>query len=261
MVDISHVSPLVASGHMNNPFQYCNVVTAATQKGLRWPRGALIFYRRRIARDGELLKMDEKINFSVFPMLQGGPHNHTIAGIAFALKHAKTPGFAEYTRQVFENSQANCAQLQSQGFKVPTDGTYNHIFLVDLRNKGVNVYVVVHMCDLLDVSIKKNAVFGDRSPLKPSGIHIGAYAVTSRGLGTREIKQIASIISDIVDLCGKITRTEDITKTEFKKRIAPESWMSGTSAAGIRERVQKIACGFPIPEYASMYKERLSTKK
>jgi glycine hydroxymethyltransferase len=253
LADISHIAPLVASGVMKSPFEYCDVVTTTTQKGLRGPRGALIFYRRSVSKDGVNVNLDARINSAVFPMLQGGPHNHTIAGIAAALKLAKAPEFAEYSRRVVENSRTLCASLQSMGFSVLTGGTDNHMFLVSLKSKSVNGSVVEHMCDALDVSINRNAVAGDSSPLRPSGIRLGTYAVTTRGLGPNEMREVARIINDIINLCRTIAGDEDVSKAEFERRIEDGRWMDSAVVTEIRERVSVLAREFPIPGFPTMH--------
>lgn len=247
LADISHIAPLIASGLMEMPFEHCDVVTTTTQKGLRGPRGALIFYRKSIIRNGAAVNLDAKINFAVFPMLQGGPHNHSIAGIASALRHAAAPEFVEYSKRVVENSRALCRALQVLGFSVMTGGTDNHMFLVSLKNRSINGLLVEHMCDVFDVSVNRNAVAGDPSPLKPSGIRLGTYAVTTRGLGAAEMEDVACIINDIVNFCREITRDEDVSKTEFERRIYAEGWMDSAAADDICRRVCALADKFPVP--------------
>ncbi|ADM10870.1 serine-glycine hydroxymethyltransferase [Encephalitozoon intestinalis ATCC 50506] len=243
--DISHISPLVACGLMNSPFNHCDVVMTTTQKGLRGPRGALIFYRKTVTKNAVSIDLDTKINFAVFPMLQGGPHNHTIAGIASALLHAATPEFAEYARCVVENSKALSAHLLSLGFDIPTGGTDNHMFLVDLKNKDVNATAVEHVCDILGISLNRNTIAGDSSPLNPSGIRIGTYAVTARGLGPHDMRELAAIINGVVELCRETFPGKSIPKAELQK-TASALLSSSPAAADLKKRVLALVDAHPI---------------
>ncbi|AFN82470.1 serine-glycine hydroxymethyltransferase [Encephalitozoon romaleae SJ-2008] len=244
--DISHISPLIASGLMESPFKYCDVVMTTTHKGLRGPRGALIFYRRSVRKGEEVVDLETKINFAVFPMLQGGPHNHTIAGIASMLLHAKSPSFVEYARRVVENSKTLCNHLLSLGYKVPTGGTDNHMFLVDLRGKGVDGSIVEHMCDALEISVNRNTVVGDTSPLNPSGIRVGTYAVTARGFGADEMKEVGDIINSIVCLCREVSMGKRMSKAEVEKVTSSEEFAGNSLAVDIKRRISSLVDAHPI---------------
>ncbi|WEL37762.1 serine-glycine hydroxymethyltransferase [Encephalitozoon hellem] len=244
--DISHISPLIASGLMESPFRHCDVVMTTTHKGLRGPRGALIFYRKSVRKGEDVVDLETKINFAVFPMLQGGPHNHTIAGIASALLHARTPSFAEYTSRVVENSRALCNYLLSLGFEIPTGGTDNHMFLVDLRSKGVDGSIVEQVCDRLGVSVNRNTVVGDTSPLNPSGIRIGTYAVTARGFGTSEMKEVGDIINGIVTLCREMSMGKRMSKAEVEKAVSSKEFMCNDLVVDLRRRISNLVEAYPI---------------
>ena len=131
MMDMAHISGLVATDNAASPFEYCDVVTSTTHKTLRGPRAGIIFYRKD-SRD-----FDTKISMAVFPGLQGGPHMHQVAGIATQLKEVMTPEFKEYIKQVRANANALGERLTSYGYKMCTGGTVNHMLLWDLRNAGV----------------------------------------------------------------------------------------------------------------------------
>nr|CAA06649.1 serine hydroxymethyltransferase [Encephalitozoon cuniculi] len=246
--DISHISPLVASGLMNSPFEHCDIVMTTTQKGLRGPRGALIFYRRAVTKNGETVDLDARINFAVFPMLQGGPHNHTIAGIASALLHAGTPEFAEYTRRVVENSRELCSRLQSLGLDILTGGTDNHMLLVDLRSTGVDGAAVEHMCDALGISLNRNAIVGNSSPLSPSGIRVGTYAVTARGFGPEEMREVGDIIGGVVKLCREMTGGRKMSKADLHRVTSDARVMGSEQVLVLRRRVCALAEAYPIYE-------------
>ncbi|KAI5171584.1 glycine hydroxymethyltransferase [Nematocida sp. LUAm3] len=192
--DISHISALIVGGAMNNPFTYCDVVMTTTHKGLRGPRGAMIFYRKSVAVRGVSHNLDAAIHSSVFPLVQGGPHNHTISGIANAMHMVSLPEFKEYTKQVIKNAQRMQKKFTSLGYSIVTGSTVNHMMIIDLRNMGVGGSQVESVCDLLGISINKNTVPGDTSPFNPSGIRVGTYAITTRGFNEEETEELVSII-------------------------------------------------------------------
>merc|ERR1711871_1536243 len=139
MADIAHISGLVATGEAANPFQYCDVVTTTTHKSLRGPRAGMIFFRKGPKSDepgAPVYEYEDAINFAVFPSLQGGPHNHQIAGLATQLKEVATPEFKAYVKQVKANAAALCAFLAGKNYKMATEGTENHLMLWDLRPLG-----------------------------------------------------------------------------------------------------------------------------
>ena len=164
MMDMAHISGLVATGEVANPFEYCDIVTTTTHKSLRGPRAGMIFFRRD-ERDFE-----KKINDAVFPGLQGGPHDHQIAAIATQLKEVATPAFKEYCVQIKKNAKALAQALMAKGYKLCTDGTDNHLVLWDVRPLGLTGSKVEKVCDLVNISLNKNTVHGDRSAQSPGGV-------------------------------------------------------------------------------------------
>ncbi|KAM0905718.1 hypothetical protein ACQ4PT_017200 [Festuca glaucescens] len=179
LCDMAHISGLVAAQEAANPFEFCDVVTTTTHKSLRGPRAGMIFYRKgpkppkKGQPEGAVYDYEDKINFAVFPSLQGGPHNHQIAALAVALKQTMTPGFKAYAKQVKANAVAVGNYLMSKGYKMVTDGTDNHLVLWDLRPLGLTGNKVEKLCDLCNITLNKNAVFGDSSALSPGGVRIG----------------------------------------------------------------------------------------
>lgn len=189
MADIAHIAGLVASGHHPNPIPVCDVVTTTTHKTLRGPRGGLI-----MTRDVELGKKFDK---AVFPGTQGGPLEHVIAGKAVAFGEALQPAFKEYCGQVIKNAQAMAAQLQARGFKLVSDGTDNHLMLVDLRSIGMTGKVADQLLGTTRITANKNTVpFDPESPFVTSGIRLGSPAMTTRGMAEAEFTEIANIIAD-----------------------------------------------------------------
>jgi glycine hydroxymethyltransferase len=189
LADIAHIAGLVATGNHPDPIPHCDVVTTTTHKTLRGPRGGLI-----LTRDPELGK---KLDKAVFPGTQGGPLEHVIAGKAVAFGEALQPEFKTYSTQVIANAQAMAAQLQSRGFKLVSDGTDNHLMLVDLRSIGMTGKRADQLVSEINITANKNTVpFDPESPFVTSGLRLGSPAMTTRGLGITEFQEIANIIAD-----------------------------------------------------------------
>lgn len=185
MADIAHTSGFVATGLLNNPFEVCDIVTTTTHKTLRGPRSALIFYRK---------KFESWINDAVFPGLQGGPHMNQIAAVAVQLAEVQTPAFRVYMQQVQTNARVLAEEMSKKGYTIITGGTDNHLFLIDLRNKGINGAEAETRLSAAGISVNKNTIPGDISALKPSGIRIGTAAMTTRGYKENDMIQIAEKI-------------------------------------------------------------------
>jgi len=202
MVDMAHIAGLVAGGAHPSPVPHADVVTTTTHKTLRGPRGGMILCRKEVAKE---------INKAVFPGLQGGPHNHTTAGIAVALQEAATPQFARYAHQIVSNAKALAEGLLGGGFTLVTGGTDNHLILVDLTSKGVPGKPVAQALDRAGIESNYNTIPDDpRKPFDPSGLRLGTPAVTSRGMREPEMKQIASWIDEVVGHLDDLPRQERI---------------------------------------------------
>jgi glycine hydroxymethyltransferase len=152
-VDMAHYAGLVAGEQLNSPFEYADIVTTTTHKTLRGPRAGMIFYK---------VEYKQKIDFSVFPSLQGGPHNHQIAAIAVQLKEVNTPEYKEYAKQVIVNAKALAEGLTKRGHKLVTDGTDNHLMLIDCRPHGLTGNKVEKALDLAAITVNKNSIYGDK---------------------------------------------------------------------------------------------------
>ena len=190
LADISHISGLIVAGAHPDPMPHADVVMTTTHKTLRGPRGAMIMCRQELA---------EKIDKAVFPGLQGGPHNHTTAAIAVALKEAATPEFKQYGHQVVRNAKALAAELMERGFNLVSGGTDNHLLLIDLTNKKIIGKKAAQALDRAGIIGNSNTVpFDPRKPFSPSGIRLGTPAVTSRGMGEAEMKKIGAWIDQVV---------------------------------------------------------------
>lgn len=208
LADIAHVAGLVATGHHPNPLPYCDVVTTTTHKTLRGPRGGLI-----LTRDAELGK---KLDKSVFPGTQGGPLEHVIAGKAVAFGEALKPEFTTYSGQVIENARALATQLQNRGLKLVSDGTDNHLILVDLRSIGMTGKKADQLVSGVNITANKNTVpFDPQSAFVTSGLRLGSPAMTTRGLGATEFREIGDIISDRL-----LDPDSDKVAKDCKQRVA-----------------------------------------
>ncbi|TKB25382.1 serine hydroxymethyltransferase [Desulfopila sp. IMCC35006] len=190
MVDMAHFSGLVAGGVHPSPVPYADVVTTTTHKSLRGPRGAMILCKAQHA---------QAIDKAVFPGVQGGPHDNTTAAIAVALKEAASDSFKEYAAQVVKNAKVLAESLMAKGFTLITNGTDNHLMLVDLTNKKISGKVAAKALDKAGIVLNYNAVpFDKRKPFDPSGIRIGTPAVTSRGFKEKEMVQVSALIERII---------------------------------------------------------------
>jgi len=158
LADISHISGLVATKMLKNPFEYADVVTTTTHKTLRGPRSGMIFSNKKRHPN-----LDEKIDFAVFPMLQGGPHNHQIGALATQLKEVQTPEFKEYIIQTLKNAKTLSEELMKKGNKLITNGTDNHSMLWDLRPLGLTGSKYEKVCEKVHISLNKNTIIGDKS--------------------------------------------------------------------------------------------------
>ena len=213
VVDMAHFAGLVAAGLHPNPLPYAHVVTSTTHKTLRGPRGGLI-----LSNDPELGKRIDKL---IFPGIQGGPLEHVIAGKAVAFFEALQPEFKEYSRLVVENAKRLAEELARRGYRIVTGGTDNHLFLVDLRPKGLTGKEAEERLDAVGITVNKNAIpFDPKPPRVTSGIRIGTPAITTRGFTPEEMPLVAELID--------------------------RALLEGPSEA-LREEVRRLALSHPMP--------------
>ncbi|KAF3047692.1 Serine hydroxymethyltransferase, cytosolic [Didymella heteroderae] len=253
MMDMAHISGLVAAGVNKSPFPYCDIVTTTTHKSLRGPRGAMIFFRKGVrktdAKTGKetLYDLEGPINFSVFPGHQGGPHNHTITALAVALKQAHTEDFKLYQQQVIKNAKQLENTFKELGFKLVTDGTDNHMVLIDLKQWNLDGARVEAVLEQVNIACNKNTTPGDKSALTPMGIRIGAPAMTSRGLGEKEFEKIAHYIDQVIKLCKKIQ--SELPKEANKLKDFKAKVTSGEveEINSLKKEIAAWAVTFPLP--------------
>jgi len=201
--DISHIAGLIAAGLHPSPFPFTDVVTTTTHKTLRGPRGAMILCKEKYAK---------AIDKAVFPGMQGGPHENVIAAKAIAFKEALQPEFKEYAKQIIKNAKVLSEELKKHGLKLVSDGTDNHLILIDLSDLDVTGKEAETALDKAGITCNKNMIpYDKRSPFNPSGIRIGTPAITTRGFKEEEMKLIAKWIAEIVK---DVNNEELILKTK-----------------------------------------------
>ena len=190
VVDMAHIAGLVAGGVHPSPVPHADFVTSTTHKTLRGPRAGLILCRERYAKD---------LDRAVFPGVQGGPLMHIVAAKAVCFKEAMEPVFAEYQRQIVANAKRLAASITSHGFRLVSGGTDNHLMLVDVFSKGLTGKVAEAALGRAGITVNKNAIPFDRNPpMVASGIRVGTPAVTTRGMGEREMEQIGDLIARVL---------------------------------------------------------------
>jgi glycine hydroxymethyltransferase len=223
LADVAHIAGLIAGGAHPTPAGHADVISTTTHKTLRGPRGAMLMTTAEHAK---------AIDKAVFPGLQGGPHNHTTAAIAVALKEAATPEFARYAHQVVANAQALADALAGRGFDLVSGGTDNHLILVDLTSKEITGKVAAKALDEAGIELNFNTVpFDPRRPFDPSGIRLGTPAITTRGLTEGHMPMVASWI----DAAVTAARTGH---PEVLPRVAAE--------------IRELLADFPMPGYAPL---------
>jgi len=224
MADIAHPAGIIAKGFLNNPFPYCHVVTTTTHKTLRGPRGGMILIQNDIENPkglktpkGQIKTLSQVIDSAVFPGIQGGPLEHVIASKAVAFGEALSDSFKVYIEQVLKNAKKMAQCFIDRGYKVISDGTDNHCFLIDLRTKFPELTgkEVENALGEADITVNKNMVpFDSRSPMQSSGIRIGTPAITTRGIKENEIEIIVDFIDRVISNINN-----DQIKKEVKKEV------------------------------------------
>ena len=252
MIDMAHLSGMIAANVLPSPFEYADIVTTTTHKSLRGPRGAMIFFRkgqRGIGKGGKpiLYDLEERINFSVFPGHQGGPHNHTIAALATALKLASQPEFIEYQKSVLRNAQTLATSLQQLGYDLVAGGTDTHLLLVDLHRAGVDGARVERVLELSRMTVNKNTIPTDTSAMIPHGLRLGTPAMTTRGVvKDEEWRRIAKFVDRGVRLAK--TLDSGVKGRKFKDFKAAVSLEESVELQTLRAEVVSFARQFPVAD-------------
>jgi len=238
LMDMAHISGLVATGEADSPFDYADVVTTTTHKSLRGPRAGMIFFRK------DERGFEPLINQAVFPALQGGPHEHQIAGVATQLKEVMTPEFKVYSQQVKKNAAALGARLVSKGYSLATGGTVNHLVLWDLKPQKITGSKFEKTCDAVCITLNKNCVPGDRSAVTPGGVRIGAPALTTRKMVESDFEQIADFLMAALEIALKIQEKSGPKLKDFVAMLEDNE-----DILALRADVNKFATKFPMPGF------------
>uniref|UniRef100_A0A8C1Z7E9 glycine hydroxymethyltransferase n=1 Tax=Cyprinus carpio TaxID=7962 RepID=A0A8C1Z7E9_CYPCA len=252
LADMAHISGLVAGKAIPSPFKHADLVTTTTHKSLRGSRAGLIFYRkgvRSLDKKGKevMYDLEERVTFSVFPSLQGGPHNHAIAGVAVALRQATTPMFREYIAQVLKNSKAMADALLEKGYTLVSGGTDNHLVLVDLRPQGMDGARAERVLELVSITANKNTCPGDKSALTPGGLRLGSPALTSRQFKEADFQQVVDFFDQGIKISLDVKKkTKKLS--DFKSFLLEDS-ETASRIADLRRRVEAFARPFPMPGF------------
>ncbi|MEK7577632.1 MAG: serine hydroxymethyltransferase [Patescibacteria group bacterium] len=238
LADVSHEAGLIAGGANISPFSYADVVMMTTHKTLRGPRGAIIFSKKELSA---------LIDQSVFPSIQGGPHEHTIAGIAVALKEALSQDFKQYASQTVVNAQTLANLFINEGLDVVSGGTDKHLILIDLRSIGASAWVVAWALEYANIIVNRNTVpFDTGTSVYPSGLRLGTPAITTRGMKEKEMKQIGEWIVQVIKKVShyQLPETREERKvflSNVKKELAGNNTLSK-----ITKEVEKLCIDFPV---------------
>lgn len=237
LADVAHEAGLIAAGENESPFPFATAVTMTTHKTLRGPRGALAFIRK---------EFEEKLDKSIFPGFQGGPHLHSIAGIAICLEKTKLKVFRNYARQTILNAQKLALELKENGFDVVSGGTDKHLVLLDLRNKNVNGWFIAWALEEAGIIANRNTVpYDTGSPYYPSGLRLGTAGLTTRGMKEREMARIAKWISEITDHIGARAIPSDQNERkkilkDFRDEISKDKYLKA-KAKEVKKLCKKFA--------------------
>jgi glycine hydroxymethyltransferase len=221
LADIAHPAGLIARGLLNDPMEYCHIVTTTTHKTLRGPRGGMIMVGKNFDNPwglktpkGEIRKITSILDSGVFPGTQGGPLEHVIAAKAIAFEEALSDDYLKYVVQVVKNAKAMAAAFVSKGYRIISDGTDNHLMLIDLRSKNLTGKQAEEALIKADITINKNMVpFDTQSPFVTSGMRIGTPAITTRGLKEKDVVKVVDLIDEVL----KAPENPDNLKTVKKK--------------------------------------------
>ena len=251
-VDMAHTAGLIAAGLLSNPVKYAHIVTSTTHKTLRGPRGGIILIGKDFDNPwgittpkGQVKKMSQIINSTVFPGVQGGPLEHCIAAKAVAFFEAQQPEFVEYQKQVIINAAAFCEAFSRRGYKIVSGGTDNHLLIIDLRTKFPNLTGKVAEVELgkADITVNKNMVpFDSRTPFSTSGLRIGTPAVTSRGFVAKDMEWMTELIDTVLANADK-----HLDLIAGKTEEGREDYE--TTLASVRDKVHKMTLGMPLNKW------------
>jgi len=247
VADISHIAGLVVTNTYPSPVPYADIITTTTHKTLRGPRGAIIMVTNKgLKHDPTLI---DKIKKTVFPGIQGGPHINIIAGIAVALKEANSKQFKTYAKQIIKNTKILSQELTKYNFKIINSTTDCHLFLVDLKNKNIIGNLAAEALEFVNIVINKNSIpFDPNPPFYPSGIRLGTPCITTRGLKEKDMKLLAKLINQTIEIIKQEKENLKITFEQEKKKEIRLQIISNskTKLLPIKKQVIKIAKKYPV---------------
>lgn len=246
-VDIAHVAGLIIAGVHPDPVPYAHIITSTTHKTLRGPRGGLILVTKKgLEKDPDLAK---KIDKAVFPGLQGGPHDHQTAAIAVALKEAKTPEFKRYGKKIVDNAKILARALKDGGIKLVGGGTENHLILLDLvpvLGAGGGVFAQIAL-EEAGMTTNKNTIPADpSSPFYPSGVRIGTPALTTRGMGKKEMQIVGQCMVEVINQIKDYRLPEKEERKEYINKFS-QDLQKNQKIKNIRARIKNLCKDFPVP--------------
>ncbi|VWU48155.1 serine hydroxymethyltransferase [Hepatocystis sp. ex Piliocolobus tephrosceles] len=236
-VDISHYSGFVATKLLNNPFEYADIVTTTTHKLIRGPRSALIFFNKKRVEG-----IEQKINSAVFPSFQGGPHNNKIAAVACQLKEVNSDSYKNYAKQVLLNTKALAKCLMDNNIELVTNGTDNHLILVNLKNQNITGSKLQETCNAINVALNKNTIPSDINCVSPSGVRIGTPCITTRGAKEKDMEFIANILIRAIKITIDIQDKFGKKLIDFKKGL-----INNSDIEQLKSEVIQWANSLPFP--------------
>ena len=253
VADVSHIGGLVAGGVHPSPVDYAHVVMTTTHKTLRGPRGAMIMVTKKgLEKDSDLAK---KVDMAVFPGVQGGPHMENVAALAVALGEASQPEFAKYAAQVVANAKALAQQLSIMNYELVGGGTANHMIWIDLSNKGIDGWTAAWSLEFAGIVANRQTIPGDtRSPYYPSGLRLGTPAVTTRGMGEKEMRVIGMWIDTVISRLSLVVGqnyqeigNQDKARDQAGRKRFKQEMAKDKQLLKIASEVKSLCRRFPTP--------------
>eukprot|EP00828_Plagiopyla_frontata_P010722 TRINITY_DN1577_c0_g1_i2.p1 TRINITY_DN1577_c0_g1~~TRINITY_DN1577_c0_g1_i2.p1 ORF type:complete len:505 (+),score=56.37 TRINITY_DN1577_c0_g1_i2:154-1668(+) len=249
MTDMAHISGLVAANVINDPFEFSDIVTTTTHKSLRGPRGSMIFYRlgeKQVGKKTIKLDYKQKIDSAVFPGLQGGPHQHTIAAISTALREAASPEFKAYSKQVLANCKLLGDILVKKNYNLVSGGTDNHLLWIDLTAKGIDGGRLETVLEQAHIFVNKNTIPGDKSAVVPHGLRIGTPCITTRGAKESDMQIIADFLETGIEISKKLKSKVSGKKFQDYKNYVKEHTQDIDDIQNLKKQVIKFMSKFDI---------------
>lgn len=259
-IDMAHTAGIIAAGLLKNPVKYAHIVTSTTHKTLRGPRGGIILIGKdfddpqgRTTPKGEIKKMSQVLDSTVFPGVQGGPLEHVIAAKAVCFYEAMQEEYKEYQQQVLANAKKMCEEFIGKGYKIVSGGTDNHLMLIDLRGKFEEVTgrIAEKELEKACITLNKNMVpFDTRSPFQTSGVRIGTPAITSRGFVEKDMVEIVKLIDTVLTSCSEHMDALSVKKGEILSDAQKESLAEHNAVLeSVRKKVNQMTHGVPLNKY------------